>query len=319
MGRLAACQKVGVVLSIAWAIGAAVHTHNRDLQGAQSSASFAYNVCADSKDVAHSADLSECNKEKSESVAMSMEGDTANAAIVALAPLPFAWIFAYVLIGLGRALAIGLPVVLPWKSMSRPRKVFVVAGGLVSVGTALFGLTYLMGLYVDTLVPVTPGPVKAMVIDQGDTVIAEGTWTREGPLGEGSKLGDPLQTSKITCTKADNRCVEARAEITGEGTNVLMVDELDYDIESWSPTTIVFVYETPCVRETYTIDRQTEAVNGVGINLQSNAKMCNMRVAAEATEDRWEYHLGDGFKIYWDLRQKARPALLRIVQAFFGN
>ncbi|SEI20999.1 hypothetical protein [Paraburkholderia hospita] len=319
MGRLAAWQKVGIVLSIAWATGAAVHTHNRDLQDAQSSASYAYHVCADSKDLAHSADLSECGKEKSDAVAMSMQGDTADAAIVALAPLPFAWIFAYVLIGLGRALAIGLPVVLPWKSMSRPRKVFVVAGGLVSVGTALFGLTYLMGLYVDTRVPVSPGPSKAIVIDQGDSVIAEGTWTREGPLGDGSKLGDPLQTSKITCTKADNRCAEARAEITGEGTNVLLVDQMDYDIESWTPTTIVFVNETPCIRETYTIDRQTHSVNGVGINLHSDAKMCNMRVTAETTEDRWEYHLGDGFKVYWDLHQKARPALLRIVQAFFGN
>jgi hypothetical protein len=40
-----------------------------------------------------------------------------------------------------------------------------------------------------------------------------------------------------------------------------MVDEVEYDIESWSPTTVVFVAETPCARETYTINRKTEAVN----------------------------------------------------------
>ncbi|MCS6520910.1 hypothetical protein, partial [Burkholderia thailandensis] len=141
--------------------------------------------------------------------------------------------------------------------MSRPRKIYVVAGGMVSVGAALFVLSYLMGLYTDALVPVSPGPVKALVIDQGDTVIAEGTWTREGPLGEGSKLGDPLQTSKIICTQSDNRCVESRAEVTGDGPHVLMVDQIEYDVESWSPTTIVFVAETPCARETYTIDRKT--------------------------------------------------------------
>src|SRR6516225_5824028 len=85
MGRLAAWQKFGIVLSIAWAIGTAVHTHNRAVEAAQSSASFAYKVCADGKDEAHSPDLSECDKEKSDSVAESMQGDTANAAIVALA------------------------------------------------------------------------------------------------------------------------------------------------------------------------------------------------------------------------------------------
>jgi hypothetical protein len=317
MGRLAAWQKFGIVLSIAWAIGTAVHTHNRAVEAAQSSASFAYKVCADGKDEAHSPDLSECDKEKSDSVAESMQGDTANAAIVALAPLPFAWMFAFVLVGLGRALAIGLHVVLPWKSMSRPRKVFVVAGGLVSVGAALFGLTCVMGLYTDTLVPVSPGP-KAMVTDLGDTVVVEGTWTREGPLGQGSRLADPLQTSKIICTQSDNRCVEGRAEVTSEG-HVLMADVTDYDIESWSPTTIVFVAETPCARETYTIDRKTQAVNGVGTRLRSDAKICNTRVAAASTEDRWEYHLADGFKTYWDLHQQARPTLLKVVQAFFGN
>ncbi|MFK4448485.1 hypothetical protein ABH944_008547 [Caballeronia udeis] len=317
MGRLAAWQKVGIGLSIAWAIGATVQTHNRAVQNAQNYASFAYSVCTDGKDLAHSSDMSECAKEKSNNLAVWMEGDAANVAIVALAPLPFAWIFAYVLGGLCRALAIGLPVVLPWKSMSRFRKVFVVAGGLVSVGAALFGLTYLMGLYTDTRVPVTPSPLKAMVIDQGDTVTAEGTWTREGALGLGSKLANPLQASKIICTQSDNRCVEARAQVTSEG-HVLMVDEVEYDIESWSPTTIVFVDETPCARETYTIDRKTGAVNGAGTRVNPDAKMCNMRAAGE-TEDRWEYHLADGFKTYWDLRQKARPTLLKVVQAFFGN
>jgi hypothetical protein len=55
----------------------------------------------------------------------------------------------------------------------------------------------------------------------------------------------------------------------------------------WEPT-IAFVDETPCARETYTIDSKTEAVNDAGTRVSSDAKMCNMRAAGE-TEDKCEY------------------------------
>ena len=36
-------------------------------------------------------------------------------------------------------------------------------------------------------------------------------------------------------------------------------------------------------------------------------------------ERSWSYRLAKGFPIYWDLRQKARPLPLRVVQSFFGH
>jgi len=132
MRRLTVWQKVGIVLSVVWAVGAAIYQHNEDVDRAESFAAFAYKACADSKDLHHDTDLSKCEQEKADHIAVWMESDVGNAAFLALAPLPFAWIAAYVLGGLGRALAIGLPVVLPWREMSWPKRVFVVTGVLTS-------------------------------------------------------------------------------------------------------------------------------------------------------------------------------------------
>ena len=35
-------------------------------------------------------------------------------------------------------------------------------------------------------------------------------------------------------------------------------------------------------------------------------------------EDHWRYRLSDGFKVYWEERQKARPLVLRLIQTLFG-
>jgi hypothetical protein len=315
MKRLAVWQKVGIVLSIVWAVGAAIYQHNADRDHAESIGAFAYNVCLDGKDIDHDPDLSQCEHEKYAAIGAFMVGDIGDAAFLALAPLPFAWVIVYVLGGLGRALAIGLPVVLPWQAMSRLKKILIVAGALITTAIGLYGVIGLLNLYTDSLTPVALSPFKdVMDVDQ-DTVVAEGTWTREGSQGEGSKMADPLQTSKIICTKAASRCIESRAYVSG---NVLFVDQLGYDIESWSPTTIVFTDETPCERETFTIDRTTREVNGVGNQVKSDAKMCHLHAAAEP-ESHWEYHLENGFNTYWAVRQKGRPAPLRIFQAFWGN
>jgi hypothetical protein len=43
---------------------------------------------------------------------------------------------------------------------------------------------------------------------------------------------------------------------------------------------------------------------------------CKM-TASKETE--WSYRMEGGFDVYWEQRKKARPAFLRIIQAFFGN
>ncbi|MDB6063326.1 MAG: hypothetical protein JWM78_3429 [Verrucomicrobiaceae bacterium] len=314
--RLNGWQRFGIFLSIVWVISAVFHQHNEDFAQAQSFASLAFKACANSKYLDRSPDLSQCESEKTGNINVFMKDDVGNALLIALLPLPFAWIAAYVIEGLSRALIIGLPVVLPWRLMSRPRKAFVLSGMLLSGIASLFGLLSLLNFYTDTFTPVVLSPFRDVIDFNDDTVVAEGTWTREGSLGSGSKMDYPLQTSKITCTKSDQHCVESRAAVSG---NLLSVNQIDYEIDSWSPTIIVFSNETLCARETFTIDRKTKAVNGIGRWLITNDKFCLMGSTAHMSESSWEFHLEEGFKIYWAERQKSRPAPLRIIQAFFGN
>jgi hypothetical protein len=137
---------------------------------------------------------------------------------------------------------------------------------------------------------------------------------REGAT-EGSNMGFPLQTSRINCNRERHRCSEARASVSFG--NLLVADLVEYEIESWSDTTIVFKDESICGSTVFTIDRKTEAVNGVGHLTNMDTDYCKRFVTT--TEKNWTFHLTDGFKVYWEQRQKARPLPLRLFQALFRN
>jgi hypothetical protein len=310
--RLTGWQRIGIAISIVWALAVGIQTHNEDVASADNFAKFTYKVCSDSKTVAHETDLSSCEKERSDDLKKWMESDTKNALFAALAPIPFGWLAGFILIYVARAQFIGFRAVIPWATMTWPRKLFVAFCVFVSFAAAVSGLTVILNLYVDTKVAVALG-LKATVIKTGDNYVsAEGTWTRSGSA-EGSSMGDPLQTSHIECNKAEQRCTEARASVAG---NVLMADVVEYDIESWTASSIVLRLDAPCATEVYTIDLNTEAVTGAGHLINQDGEYCKMYSSKEKS---WNYQLSDGFSVYWEERKKARPLALRLIQTLFGN
>ncbi len=309
--RLNGWQSLGIVFSIIWALGAAIHQRNTDVERAESFTKFAYRVCADTKALAHDNDLASCEQEREKNLVVWLKGSWGNVALLALAPIPLGWLAAFILINVGRAQVIGFRAVVPWATLSLPKKAFVIFCALASGVTVLFGVTVVLNLYVDTQVPVALG-LRASVVKTGeDMVTAEGTWTRSG-LTEGSAMGYPLQTSRIECNRQERRCTEAKAFVSD---NALMTELVEYNVESWSATTIVFKNDGLCVTEVFTIDLKTESVNGVG-HRNKDQKFCN---PFDSKEDNWNYRLSDGFKVYWEQRQKARPLPLRLIQTFFGN
>ena len=80
----------------------------------------------------------------------------------------------------------------------------------------------------------------------------------------------------------------------------------------------MFKNESPCGLEVFTIDRSTKSVNGVGHLINADWPLCNIGHNPQR-ETKWAYHFVDGFKVYWELRQKARPMPLRLIQTLFGN
>jgi hypothetical protein len=95
-----------------------------------------------------------------------------------------------------------------------------------------------------------------------------------------------------------------------------MSELVDYDVESWSDAAIVFRNDAFCAAEVFTVDLNTEAVTGAGHSTNTDTKLCKM---LPGKEESWRYQLSDGFKVYWEQRQKARPLPLRLIQTLFGN
>lgn len=312
MTSLKPSRKVWVMasLSIIWAISAAVYTHNADVERAERFAKFAYKVCADGKELNHDSDLSTCDAERTKNFATWMEGSEANIAATALIPIPFAWLAAFILLYLVRAQIIGFRAAVPWVTLTTPKKLFVVFCALFTAAAVLMGVLAVMNLYVDTKVPVGMAPFLD-VIQTGDLVTVTGTWTR-ADLNDDT-IANPLQTSKLECNKAENRCTEALASVSE---TTLMAEVVDYDIQSWTADAIVLRRDFPCSTELFTIDLNTKAVTGAGHRINDQEPLCKMD---KSDKSNWVFRLSNGFNVYWGLRQKARPLMLRVIQSIFGN
>jgi hypothetical protein len=310
--RLSSWQRWGILLSILWALGAGVHQRNEDVDVADGYASFARRVCAEGKAVERVADLTSCDQAMVGNRASWLTNSWGNVAAIALVPIPVGWLLAFILVHAGRALVAGVRAVVPWKVLSGPRKTFVAFCGATTVAALLFGSMVVMNLYADAAAPVSLS-LKAMVTKVGDDYVqASGTWTRSGATS-GSSMGDPLQTSKIVCNRLERRCSESRASVGG---NLLMADLIEYEIERWDSGVIVFKAEAECAVERFTIDLASETVNGAGRAVNSDGPLCKFR---SGKEERWSYRLSDGFPVYWELRSKARPLPLKLLQTLFGH
>ncbi len=95
-----------------------------------------------------------------------------------------------------------------------------------------------------------------------------------------------------------------------------MAEVVDYDIQSWTPAAIVLRRDFLCGTELFTIDLNTKVVSGAGHRTHENERGCKIN---QNDKTNWSYQLSNGFKIYWGLRQKARPMMLRGIQSIFGN
>jgi hypothetical protein len=64
------------------------------------------------------------------------------------------------------------------------------------------------------------------------------------------------------------------------------------------------------------MDTNTESLSGLGRATNDENTWCKSH---PSTERECTYRMEDGFKVYWALRQKERPAPLRVIQSFSGN
>ena len=241
--RLNGWQRTGIVLSILWAIGGGVHARDSDLDGAKSFADLSYKACTNEKLLAHDSDLSSCEGERQAKIAKWLkDGNShANIAFLALVPIPLrlaGGLYPFLCCPCAdRGLRCGCPM----DGLSRWKKLFVVFCAVAGLATVLLSVMTILNLYVDTKVPVALSPFKDVTRGGDDFVTVVGTWTRTDLTGE--TIANPLQASKIECSKQERKCVEAKAYVTD---NVMHSDLATYDIRSWTADSIVFVDEGDC-------------------------------------------------------------------------
>ena len=97
--RLSGWQRIGIVLSIVWAIAGWFYARHVDLAFHSNVLSLGYHRCADLPSETERADCTERARHDFES---SFQGDWLYVAAVALVPILLAWLIPYALVGVNR-------------------------------------------------------------------------------------------------------------------------------------------------------------------------------------------------------------------------
>jgi hypothetical protein len=294
------------MLSLIWAVGAAVHQRNADVGHAQNFATFSYNVCTDGKAPHADRDLASCERLRAKEVALMMQGSWGNVAFIALVPIPIGWLLAIILFYFGKAQVVGFRATVPLRSLRPLQKAFVYFCALFTAALLYFGVLGVLNLYTDSQVPVALSPFRDFS-NTGDLVTASGTWVQSE-----NGANSPLQTSAISCRRQEGQCTEATATVEGD---TLMNDLNEYPVESWNDSTIVYKDDELCASTVYTIDLKTEAVNRAWSLTNPGQPYCTKY----GQNDHQTSQLVAGFPVYWAKRKEARPYLLRLMQAIFGG
>jgi hypothetical protein len=112
--RLNGWQRIGIVLSVVWAVGAFIYARDAAENRAEEFARSAYQICFDnarrvlgdesdpSAQSHYDAALNGCYAELQRTRAVWLAGSWGDAAITALVPIPVAWLLAWGLVALVR-------------------------------------------------------------------------------------------------------------------------------------------------------------------------------------------------------------------------
>lgn len=100
--RLSGWQRIAAVLSVVWAAAAAVYQRNADVDRANEMAKGHFEACATLQDARPTPDIGICTTQYVSDVPTWLKGSWGNVALVALTPIPFGWLFVYLIIRVGR-------------------------------------------------------------------------------------------------------------------------------------------------------------------------------------------------------------------------
>jgi hypothetical protein len=102
-------QRIGVVLSSIWIIGAGLYQRNADLERASHMGAWAMRVCEETQGLKHM-DYTPCAAEFAKEFSLFLEGSWGGVVFVAIAPMALGWLGVYAAIGIVRWIKRGFAV-----------------------------------------------------------------------------------------------------------------------------------------------------------------------------------------------------------------
>jgi len=94
-------QRIGLILSVLWMLGAGYYQRSSDMDKAGRMGGWTMEICHKTQSAKGSYDFSSCSAEFEKMFHTFAEGSWGNVAIVALA-IPLAWLLAYIVVWLTR-------------------------------------------------------------------------------------------------------------------------------------------------------------------------------------------------------------------------
>jgi hypothetical protein len=135
--------------------------------------------------------------------------------------------------------------------------------------------------------PVTIAPgIMVYPSDDGNLVGAVGT-------GVMNDLANPINVSRIPCTKSDGTCEMSTAEFDLKYSQLFALAPTIYEVKTWTPNRVTAIREHPCGSAFLTVDVATKNVT-IASAPHSDLPFCSKEPA-----NIWK--LADGFKITWNL------------------
>jgi hypothetical protein len=154
------------------------------------------------------------------------------------------------------------------------------------------------------IVPFLPAQVTRM--EKWDTwVEVQGSWM----LKEGN-TDDVLRTSRISCMREFQRCIDSTASLVNASVPQLKVHTHVYDIKEWDDDKIVsFPYDgEACALSILRISKNPTVITRF-VTLQGKPGIC-----AKVKSDDRQYLLKDGQEIYQSLKMQKAKAIQQILQ-----
>jgi len=163
-------------------------------------------------------------------------------------------------------------------------------------GTLLYGEFQELSNRHDLVQPDPIGLSSFMNVNSyGGYAVAEGTWI----FTDGTKLADPMQTSKIECWRDEGVCREAIASVSGS-INLLGVDTYVMSITKWSETEIVAEDDSArCV--SYTLSLNLTSKQATKFRRNKGGESCDF-----VAQEPQILKLVEGFDISWKARNGLR-------------